>query len=182
MLTVRMGTTLSDDGRARAAAIAGAVRAHPLAPHLDATVLIGPGGTGCIVDGDARPVVIVLLADSGATTSLSAAYTARADAVVVAESGVPRAMAVAAGDAPVVRVDRPDQASRSFLFGATAEQSRRAWAAVRQNSDLAQALRADDAEASALGPVQLAHVADAVAEAVVAAGRGYTRPMERPAG
>jgi len=182
VLIVRAGTTLSDAGSTRAVAIASAVRAHPLASHLDATVLIGPGGTGCIVDHDPRPLVVVLLADSRATTSLGAATTARADAVVVAEIGVPRALATAAGDAPVVRVDHPDHATRPFLLGATPEQSRRAWATVRLNQALAQALRAEDAGASALGPTQLAHVADAVAEAVVAAGRGYTRPMERPAG
>jgi len=182
MLTVRIGSALTTRGRTRAAAIARALQAHVLAPHLNATVLIGPGGTGGIRAGDPRPLIVVALNDIHATTPLSRAVVSRADGVVIAEGDVPATLLSGVRDAIVIDLSPTKADERAFLRGASPDQSESAWDAVCSNPSLEVAIAVQSRDGRKLAPARAAQVADAVTEAVVAAGPDYTRSMERPAG
>ena len=182
MLTVRIGSALTARGRTRAMAISRALQAHLLTPHLKATVLIGPGGTGGIRLGDPRPLIVVALNDILATAPLSRAIVSRADGVVIAERDIPAALLSGLGDAVVIDISQAQGDDKAFLRGASHDESQSAWDAMGSNPSLAAAIlnRGTDSQDSI--PMLAAQVADAVTEAVVAAGRDYTRDMERPAG
>ena len=58
MLTVRTGVALDTNAREIADDLAAAIAAHPLAALLDATVMVGTGGTKLITADDMRPRVV----------------------------------------------------------------------------------------------------------------------------
>ncbi|MEI7794638.1 MAG: hypothetical protein WCI83_08350 [Thermoleophilia bacterium] len=180
MLTIRMSTALDDQASMRAAVFIRAITMHALAPHLMGTVVVGVGGAGIFRTDDVRPRVGVALVADG-STMLEAANVARCDALVVAEIGVGHRVIEAAGDVPVIDLTSTEQHLPCFMDVADAADVAAAMRAIRGNDALAEVLgiaTADRGDAEASG----GEVADAVMEAVVAAGRRYTETMQRPTG
>ena len=61
MLTVRLGTGVDGPTQQHARAMAQAIGAHPLARHLDGTVVVAPQAPGSFRQYDARPRIAVVL-------------------------------------------------------------------------------------------------------------------------
>ncbi len=182
MLSVRLSTALDDRAGECAAIIGTAIRQHPLAAQLTGTIIIGGGGAGTLRLDDARPRVIVALADPAGGTRLAEAVIARADALVVAERGVARRVLEAGRGRPVIVVERVDQLPAPFLAGATDRERAEAWHAVARSPDLARAINVSATRDALPDEATARAISDIVIEAVVAADRGYTPAMERPAG
>jgi len=182
MLSVRLSTALDDRAGERAAIIGTAVRQHPLAAQLTGTIIIGGGGAGTLRRDDARPRVIVALADPVGGTRLAEAVIARCDALVVAERGVGRRVLEAGRGRPVIVVQRVDQLPAPFLADATDRERAEAWHAVARSPDLARAINVSATRDGLPDEATARAISDIVIEAVVAADRGYTPAMERPAG
>lgn len=179
MLTTRVSTALDDHALMRAAVLIRAITTHALAAHLKGTVVIGVGGSGIFRADDVRPRVVVALA-TGGSTMLAAANVARCDALVVADIGIARRVRKAAGDAPVIDVTSAEHHMSRFMDVADVADVAAAMRAIRGNDALAEVLGIPPADHGGNVEATGDEIADAVMEAVVAAGRRYTQAMERP--
>ena len=173
MLTVRTGVALDTNAREIADDLAAAIAAHPLAALLDATVMVGTGGTKLITADDMRPRVVVPLPGTHALSALAIAQIGGCDAVVVRDAMEAGRLAHVIGTAVVMVVvaDEPHGAAHApFLMGTDAVQTTAAWDAVDENPALRDALPAVGRQRAGGARDHEALIAAAVIEAVVACG------------
>jgi len=171
VLIIRVGVALDTHADEIAGVVAERIRAHPLAPHLSGTVLIGTGGGRLIAAGDPYPRVIIPLPGSHALSVLAIAQVKRCDGVVVRDSAEAGRLAQIIGTAQVVVADNPRGTPRApFLTGADAAQTTAAWDAVDENPELRDSLSTAGRRRVGASADQHAIVADAAIEAIVACG------------
>jgi hypothetical protein len=179
MLTVRTGVALDTNASEIASDLARAIAAHPLAAHLNGTVIIGTGGVQLITADDARPRVVVPLPGTHALTILAIAQIGQCDAVVVRDAVEAGRLAQIIGTAVVVVADDPHGAARApFLRGADAVQTTAAWDAVDENPDLRGSLSAVGRHRDGSARDHEALLAEAAIEAVVAWGPDTPSALE----
>jgi len=173
VLTVRTSPALTPEALEHSRAIERALLGHPLAPHVVGTIILGASGTGVMAVDDARPRVIVVLDAHDGRRRLAAANIARADALVLMGDALsPGVRTSVDAGVPVITTGTGRPATPAFLTGTTEAERTAAWGVIRHQPALDHALATADAADAAVIAQALAAVADAIIEAVAAAGRG----------
>jgi hypothetical protein len=167
MLTVRLARGDSRGLQALAPPIARAVHAHPLAPHMDALVLIGVGDPLLMQQGDPASKVMVPLVGSARPDALSRDQMRAMDALVLLDPCEWPGRAGTAPDPVIVIPGSPEASDRMFLRGCSGVDALEAADALRAMPALGAAVRRARPRADE-PPVSASDIADAVMEAIVA--------------
>lgn len=165
MLQVRMSTRRGPWLERLGPAIADALHAHPLAPHLDAIALLGVGDPFLVRPGDPALKVVVPLLGGERPDAIARRQLESASAVVLLD-GAEATDELA--ETMTVAVEG-SAAGLGFLRTASAFDEMQAEVALGGLADLRRCIHG--ARASAIEtPITPGQLADAVIEAVIAAG------------
>lgn len=176
MLTLRVRNDAAQSDPLAATAIERRVRAHPLAPLLNGTVVLGCGTVSLLRPDDPRPWVIIPLALTAGPNALGRAQIAHADAVVVVDRHEASLLRPQVDTVPIVVMATQSDTSEPFLPAASHADSVAAREEMLSHPALVAALPALGVSGSRASE-RSALFAEAAIEALVAAGDG--RPANR---